>query len=97
MSKPKLVSISMGMSLIVERDGQEERKELTMRLPNVEDEQPIDALQALAEFLNNELGLDLDVVYDRAGYVQIAKPKRIKAHRKVTHEEFNKRIAELGG
>ena len=96
-SKTKLVSAVMGISLIVEQDGEQRKVEYTMRTHEGILGQPLDCMREMATFINEHLGTDLEVVYEECGNVQFAKPKRIKARSKVTQKQFNKRIAELGG
>jgi hypothetical protein len=86
----KLVSANMGIVLIVERDGQERKVEFSVVSPSAKARQLNDALFFLREFLNDEFGIDVT-----QHSVKIAKPKKIKAPRALTHKQFNKKIGEL--
>ena len=87
----KLVSANMGIILVVERDGKQETMQFSVTCPSAKARQPNDALYFLRNFLCEEFGIDVT-----QHSVPIAKPKRIKAHRPVSQNEFNKKIKELG-
>lgn len=92
----KLVSANMGIVLVVERDGKQERLEFSATTHEGILGQPLDIMREIAGFLDEHLGTDMDVVYEEKGYVEFAKPKRIKAPRAVSQKEFNRKIKGLG-
>lgn len=85
--KTKLVSANMGIVLIVERDGEQQKVEFSLS----SSEQPSAFVGKLCNFIMEEL--EMDYLRDT---VSIAKPKKIKAPRTVSQKEFNKKIKELG-
>ena len=89
----KLISANMGIVLIVEKDGQESRVEWNIAFPSAKARQPNDALFFLRQFLCEEFGVDVE-----RHSVQIAKPRKIKALKGMSHKQFNKKKAleELG-
>lgn len=95
----KLISANMGIVLEVLRDGKQEKHEFTMRLPTHIYNQPIEAIQELCDWLNREFGDEWGISYqahDNAGVqVPVAKPPKIKAAKRISQNEFNRRIKEL--
>ena len=92
----KLVSANMGISLIVERDGKEEKVQWSCAFPNSDTEQPIDAVKKLLDLLNGEFGTDLYLGECEYEWTEIAKPKIKAKRRAISHNEFNQKISELG-
>lgn len=87
----KLVSANLGIILIVERDGKQEKKQFSVVVPSQEAPQPYDAMYYLKQFIEDALGMDFE-----QGRIPIAKPKKIKAKRPVSQADFNKKIKSLG-
>ena len=86
----------IGIRMTVEVDGVQEDREFTMRLPTHIFNQPREMLDEAVYWLNQELGTDLEITFSKTPDAEVVKPKRIKARRKVTHDEFNRRIGQLG-
>lgn len=99
----KLVSANMGIILVVERDGKQETMQFSVECPRGA-KQPIDGIIEICEFLNGEfeeyeigyIAYDWQDLGGEPPRIPIAKPKRIKAHRAISQNEFNKKIRELG-
>ena len=83
----KLVSANMGIVLVVERDGQQVKREFSL----TSSDQPRVFVGKLCDFIMSEL--DMSYLRDT---VSIARPKRLKPHRPVSQEKFNQMKKELG-
>ena len=77
----------MGIVLVVERDGQQVKREFSL----TSSDQPRVFVGKLCDFIMSEL--DMSYLRDT---VSIAKPRKIKAPRKVTHEQFIQQVKDLG-
>lgn len=89
----KLISANMGMKLVLDVDGQERPIEFSAVAKyggNTVDEVVI----SLINFLNRELGADayLDGEFWQ---IKFARPAKIKAPKRVSQDEYNRRIKEL--
>lgn len=95
----KLVSANMGMKLVLDVDGQERIVEFSAVCPSESHKQPASVLREMVMFINETFGTELYVTCDSfrngAINVPIAKPKRIKAPKRVSQAEYNRRIKEL--
>ena len=89
----KLISANLGIILEIEQDGKERKVEWSIAFPSAKARQPNDALFFLRQFLCEEFCVDVE-----RHSVQIAKPKKIKAPKSMSHKQFNKKKAleELG-
>lgn len=93
----KLISANLGITLQIERDGKQEKVQFSCVCPSPHNLQPYDMLYNLCKFINETFDTELKVDYAqyRNHFVEIAKPKKIKAHRPISQKQFNKRIKEL--
>lgn len=90
----KLISMNVGVRLELEVNGKERKLEWNAICPSYENPSVDDLMEHLMSFLNTEL--DAYVVVDGEFWrVKIAKPKKIKAPKRVSQNEFNRRIKEL--
>jgi hypothetical protein len=89
----KLISANMGIILIVERDGKEEKVQISLTCPSDEIPQPFAGLCELARFLEDEFNVEYT---KQLKNVELVKPKRIKAKHPISQERFNQKIKELG-
>jgi len=92
----KLISANMGVRLLLEKDGKEVMVEWSGVCPSESHKQPRTLIQELCKVLRHEFGEGFDITFDIYRTVEIAKPKKLKPNKKITQEQFNKRVKELG-
>lgn len=87
----KLISLNVSAHLTLLVDGKECKMEWSMICPSPSAKQPYDVLYYLKEFLEEKMSMDI-----KNEFIPMVKLKRIKAVRKISQEQFNKKIKELG-
>ena len=91
----KLISANLGIKLVLEKDGKEQDATFSMVCPSQNTVNPFDLVEEITHFLNEKLEKDSFFEWARYEFVPIAKPKKIKAKKYVSQEEFNRRIKEI--
>lgn len=95
----KLIYANMGMKLVLDVDGQERTVEFSAVCPSESHKQPASALREMVQFFNEifetELYITCDSYKREASNVELAKPRKIKAPKRVSQDEYNRRIKEL--
>jgi len=93
----KLVSMNLGVRLVIQdENGQDREFEWSAVSPSKSAPHPEEALQQLCSLLNETFGTEMFIDSATFDTVSIAKPKKIKAQKKISQKTFNKRIKELG-
>lgn len=92
----KLVSANLGLILVVEKNGKQQKKQFSIMCPCGVN-QPTVMVAHLCDFLNEQLNMDIFVDWHdiSKSVVKIARPAKIKAPRKMTQSQFNRKIKEL--
>lgn len=96
MSQSKLVSANMGIILTVERNGKQEKTQMSVTCPSDSAPNLVFALGALCDFINQEFGSHIYVTGINTSLQKIAKSnKKVRVNKYISQDEFNKTIKEL--